>query len=367
MKTIDRRTFLGSLAFSGIHASTAAPTHTAQSDTGSHQHKPEKDLVWTVVQHHPKPSNDIHFWSMPTCTVPYGSELDPRVTRGTLFLHYEGEDLDSHSSLKYVDALLGQDRASWMARNCSCRGSISDALSLVLGDSKLSENATALVALDSRGVGGEEVAWHDILPALRRHYPRIIGHFHIPDRGFHHWKTRLSQNNKEAFSGLFTRAASQCDAVIFTSQSLLENDTYLPARGSTDMLVAELMTRLCRGLENNGVLEQMSALQGKQPRMFALGSAGAHRHFASLNLADLARQREIVFASFGKPLARPLLVGLDLARTSEAKLQNQIAGSNLVLLAARSRVDEVERLDPEWFKLFVLWPFDPDYGPWPSP
>ena len=209
----------------------------------------------------PKFESEIDFWSMPICTVPYASHLDPHITRGALFSHYGSDDLQSHPSLKYVDELLDDDRASWLSRDCSYRGSVANAVSLSLHHRGPVCNTTALVALDSSGLLAEQSTWVEIVPALRNHYGRIIGHFHIPDRGFHHWKRRLSQSGEPNFSELFIGAASQCDAVIFTSQSLLENDVYLSARNSTDMLVAELMARLCSSLSDNDILNRWYPLE----------------------------------------------------------------------------------------------------------
>lgn len=228
-----------------------------------------------------------------------------------------------------------------------------------------------IFAADSERAGASKSAivtespFVETLPTLRIHDNRIIGHVHIPDRGFHHWKTRLVDLGKRDFDETFTKIASQCDAVVFTSQSLLENDVYLPARSSIDMLTTELMTRLRYAFEDNRIVDHLVPIRGEQPRMFALGSAGAHRGSASLNLADLARQREIVFHSFGKPISRPMLIGMDLDQACESAIRDQMRGSNLLLLNALNGEDEIEPTDREWLKFVTFWPFDPNYGPWP--
>lgn len=329
----------------------------------AHSQKRERSHL-DSVQQQPKELSRIDFWSMPICTEPYAQNLNSQITRGTLVSQYKEDDLYLHGSLKYIDELLDEKRASWLSHRHSYRGSINNAVLRSLNRSEPIRNSTALIALDSCGLHAQPLTWAEALSAFRSKYCRLIGHLHIPDRGFHHWKTRLSQSNEQRFSEFFIPAASQCDAVILTSQSLLENDVYLPARQSTDMLVAELMVRLLRALGCDDVLERVAPLQGERPRTFALGSAGAHRNCAELELRDLLRQREIVFHSFGKPTSRPALIGLDLDRESEAKLQEQLLGSNMLLLNARTS-PESSVPGREWLEFVALWPFDPAYGPWP--
>ena len=232
---------------------------------------------------------------------------------------------------------------------------------------------TALIALDSQWPTATGLDWADILPAFRGCYDRLIGHYHINQRGFHHWKNSLKAGAPDAsrFESFFTNAASQCDLVVFTSQSLLENDVHLLARASTESLVGELMQRFAQVLLDDEVAREIVPMRTtnfapKRPRCYALGSAGASRTWPTVAPADLLRQRELTFSSFGKPILRPLIIGLGVDERSAEAIRRQITGSNMMFLnTARHFQPDCDNDSSEWLKFVTLWPFDPDYGPWP--
>jgi hypothetical protein len=146
---------------------------------------------------------------------------------------------------------------------------------------------------------------------------------------------------------------------------------HLPARASTESLVGELMLRFSQALFDDDVIREIvptgkTNREPRHPRVYALGSAGASRTYATIQPADLLRQRELVFSSFGKPIPRPLVVGLGLDEASAEFIQAQVSNTNIIYLTAKPPLSEGADLgSSEWLKFITLWPFDPDYGPWP--
>jgi hypothetical protein len=105
----------------------------------------------------------------------------------------------------------------------------------------------------------------------------------------------------------------------------------------------------------------------KQPRIYALGTAGASRTCPAVALADLCRQRELTFSSFGKPVLRPLLIAIDIDEASAKAVRKHVVGTNMMFLGARTIAGrEPTRENQEWLKFVTLWPFDPDNGHWPN-
>jgi hypothetical protein len=210
-------------------------------------------------------------------------------------------------------------------------------------------------------------SWSDVLPAFRHGYEHLIGHLHIEQRGFVHWKAELcdEQANASGFEKAFTELTSQLDAVIFTSQSLIENDAYLSARASTEVLLGELVGRLGDALLDEQVVANIVMQEKLRPRTFALGSAGASANSPILVLADLMRQRELVFSSFGKPLLQPMLIATRTGAHCAESVENQIAGSNIKFMKTLWASQNYESASAGWSEFTTLWPFDPNYGPWP--
>ena len=178
--------------------------------------------------------------------------------------------------------------------------------------------------------------------------------------------------NFSNFERFFTKAASQCDAVVLTSQSLMENDVHLPARASTERLLGELMHRFSQVLLEDEVTHEIVSTgkkdqQPKMPCICALGSAGASKTFPQVHSGDLVRQRELTFSSFGKPVLHPLIIGLELDERSADSIRTQMDHTNIIFLNARSAPElDLNDENAEWLKFVTLWPFDTDYGPWPD-
>ena len=175
------------------------------------------------------------------------------------------------------------------------------------------------------------------------------------------------------FERFFTSAALQCDAIVFTSQSLIENDVHLSARASTEILAGELLQRFAQVLLDDEVAREIAPMRTtncapKHPRCYALGSAGASKTCPTVGLADLVRQRELTFSSFGKPILRPLIIGLGVDERSAETIRRQIAERTNMMVLNAPRTFRLDSYNDsvEWLKFVTLWPFDPDYGPWPD-
>lgn len=372
---ISRRSLLSSLTLTGFYANlkqaNAAYPHAvnAISDLAS-------EYRWTIARHKlPPATHHVDFWSRPLCEVPYANQLPLEVTRGALFFG-ANTDLQACPELDYVDSMLGQSRSKWLSNRQSSM-SISNLAETLRSPTRRDDKRnfrTALLALDSRCFEPSAPQWADILPAFRGAYERLVGHFHIPHRGFHHWKQSLNATPSDAlrFDHFYSQAAAHCDAVVFTSQSLLENDVHLPARASTGSLIGELMHRLSCVLLDTGAVAWLipgnKIGEAKPARTFAIGTAGACREICRLGLADLVRQRELVFSSFGKPVLRPLVIGLGLDERCAENIRRQVTEeTNAAFLNAR----RISQLNPQsenqgWLKFITLWPFDSNYGPWPD-
>ena len=93
-----------------------------------------------------------------------------------------------------------------------------------------------------------EPSWADVLPAFSSSFDRIIGHFHLPQRGLRQWRKFLNgyfhSESGRGFQEFFTDAAAQCDAVILTSSALVESDLRCDPCASTEELTGKLMRDL---------------------------------------------------------------------------------------------------------------------------
>jgi hypothetical protein len=382
MKIINRRRFLGSLAASTACGEIALTESFRPNEQGGAKQPNNKNGSWFLMKQNREPPgvHVVDFWSKPVSDIEYASKLPSGIVRGSLW--YDSEpctDLTVAVDLNYVDSILEQERSVWLTDRCLViqrRNKIENFPELLL--SALGEKVpgargrrTALIALDSLGPATADLDWADMLPAFRRCYHRVIGHFRIERRGFHHWEQWLSNPRFDVsyFERFFTKTATQCDAVILTSQSLAENDVHLPARASTESLIGELTRRFGQVLLDDVLAEiaPIGASPGpaSQPRIFALGSAGASATAPRLEETDLLRQRELVFSSFGRPITCPLLIATQADEGCAESIRNQIKGSDIKFLTTQISTNQENDGEFQWFEFATLWPFDPDYGPWP--
>ena len=285
MDIITRRSFLGSLALGSIYPNVeeAAGSQLQAAERRAHP----SDIHWSIAkQSSVAKLNRVDFWSKPLGGIRYADELPSEIRHGALFYGETGQPLAS-------PVLTPANSSDPVILH---RGTgISTLAELLLTEVSVIAKSTrikptALIALDSRWPGRTGPDWADILPVFRKCYDRLIGHYHINQRGFHHWKTSLTACAPDAsrFERFFTNAASQCDVVVFTGQSLLENDVHLSARASTESLVGELMQRFVQVLCDEKLVQQIIPLSKKsgkganQPHMLALSSAGASSHFPTI-------------------------------------------------------------------------------------
>jgi hypothetical protein len=378
MSIINRRGFLQSLAASPFFPRDIRP----QSPQAGGGIADRRSGRWFIAkQGAPGADFAVDFWSTPSCQIDYASHLPAEIVRGVVW--YDSEAADNKSAqepLNHTESLIEQEKFSWLNARCKFavaegRNGLSQALPNLFEKepSICVRPRTALLALDSSFATATDPAWADMIPSFRRHYDRIIGHFHIAQRGFHYWQTALTGQPQGAFrfEQFFTKAASQCDAIVFTAQSLTENDDFLSARASTEELVAELMRRFGRALLDREIVTQVAPIdiaiaeRTMHPGYFAIGSMGMYLPSLSFQPGDLGRQRELVFCGFGKPVQRPLLIGLDINDATAQRLREEVAQytSNIRFLKTTPSSGRMQNL--EWLEFVTLWPFDPDHYPWP--
>ena len=294
MDILTRRGFLGSLAFGSIYPNVEQSPASQLQAMGGEAH-PSK-ILWSIGKRNSVAHlNHVDFWSKPRCAVKYADQLPSEIGRGALF-YGEAAELSAKSAPTRAAISLEKEYVSLNDRFSFQHGTGIKTLAKVLrarvdANAKSSRVATtALIALDSQWSTPPGPDWTDILSAFRGCYDRLIGHYHINQRGFHHWKNWMTEgvSSSPSFDGFFTSVVSQCDAVVFTSQSLLENDVYLSARASTESLVGELMQRFAQVLSDEKLVQQIIPIfkkSGKgtnQPRMLALSSAGASSQFPTI-------------------------------------------------------------------------------------
>lgn len=360
MSRIDRRQLLASLAIGSIGANVVrdgtepAAGKPANNDRGR----------WFIARERLQRSDQytVEFWSTPAYTITYADQLPQQIVRRAIWPERDALRVDPIAQLRWLRGDLeilefngSESLLQWLSSDgeTPCRRG----------------KRTALLALDGASRAGQP--WSEILPAFRRSYDHMIGHFHIAQRGFLHWKAaRLADGLQTSdFEKFFTAITSQCDGVIFSNQSLVENDSYLSARAATEMLAGELMRRFGEVLLDERLLTQIVPARNMDdlyPCAFALGSAGASAFSPRICMRDLTRQRELVFSSFGRPILHPLLIATCVSQHCAESIQNQLVGSNIKLFKTATSADPNGNGEfLEWFKFATLWPFDWSYGAWP--
>jgi hypothetical protein len=367
MSGIDRRQLLASLTIGSLDARAAkigAPkvtdSHVGKGTTGNDQGK------WFVATERLQRSERyaIEFWSTPTCTIAYADQLPQQIMRRAIWHERDGLRADLIAEMPWLRGDLeilefggSENLLRWLS-------SIGETQCRAVGK-------TALLALDSVSCSTEGQPWTEILSGFRASYDNVIGHFYMAQRGFLHWKAAMLAHEQNAFDfdKFFSAIISHCDIVIFSNQSLLENDSYLSASAPTEMLVSESVRRLAHVLLDRRLLSQIVPRKTdnrRYLRTFALGSAGASAFSRQISMRDLTRQRELIFSNFGKPILNPLLIATCVSQSCSESVQNQLVGSNIKLfktVASASANGNAEFL--EWFEFVTLWPFDWGYGRWP--
>jgi hypothetical protein len=227
--TLSRRDLLGSLTLGSVWGTFGkANAMTLQAAVDTKEQSPE--IFWRISS--PIPSSGFghfDFWSKLQPEICYAPQLPSAIGRGTLERKREAMDTPG------IPALADQSDDRFSIRCGVGINCLTKFLRRKLDtntESKQAKLTTALIALDSQLANPTKLEWADILPEFHSCYDRIIGHYHISQRGFHHWKNWMkeSSSNLSSFEHIFTRVASRCDTIIFTSQSLIENDVHLSAR-----------------------------------------------------------------------------------------------------------------------------------------
>jgi hypothetical protein len=218
--------------------------------------------------------------------------------------------------------------------------------------------------------------WRHILPAFTRCYDSVIGLCHFEQRGLHQQRAYLKGIFGDSyFTKNVLEPASLCDAVIVTSAGLIETDTGLCSRASTEALVGELVRRLGYALLERKILDRIVGPRGTRPkpRFFALGSATLNAPFEPIWHLQTMLDRQSAFVAGGfDPLATdelPLFIqtaiddgGAFRTATTDTMARAAWMSGYSINPDAFATV-QTPRYQPEarWpgvLDLVALWPFD---------
>lgn len=371
---IDRRRLLGSLAAttacvpvaSSINAAGFAARGDANNESQSYE---TLFLAREVLQ---KPSI-VDFWMRPFCDIAYEQYLPREIARGKMW--YEALGQPDRSTSEAIDRSIKYHCRAWagrpqMAAHVDCIQTFSSTLRTLIEDEAANSTArTAFLSLDSLGPS-REPNWAEVLPAFRSCYDRVVGHFHLPQRGLRQWRKFLnghfhSESGRGYFAEFFTDAAVQCDVVILTSTALVESDLSCCPRASVEELVSELMGHLGRALMAPAALERIVGAHEHrvgEPRFFALASLALETMDNSCGLV-MRRQAELVRGAFGDqiPGQHPLHVATT-AEDMRSHLLNHISEANMVSLfptaASTNEIEKRQHGNLDQLQLLTLWPFE---------
>jgi hypothetical protein len=385
---IDRRRFVSTIgAMAAFTAGTPTAGGAGTNAPGKSRFSDENDLDrgWCIARqklHHPNSTsgavhqNIVDFWSKPVSAISLANFLPPEISRGVLWFDGFSPKKPSSAWLEYVDSVPKEYNLEWIQEPryfATCTDDIellSSTLRSLIIDNRAARalSRTALVDLGSASPISIEPDWAQIILALAPCYDRIIGFYHLEQRGLRHFEALCDRTSPE-HKMLLHNAALQCDAVIFTSASLIENDMNLSAKAPTDRLVSELMQQLGHALLDETVLEQIVPKQKmarEKPRAFALGSNTTTVGYPFVDLRNLTRQRELVFGGFGKLLKRPiqpLLIATLASHLAATIMLDQVQGTDFLFLKLKN-VDRLSGGDPlELVHLTSLWPFEAEFAP----
>ena len=198
MDSITRRSLLGSLALGSIY--TNVEHSSALQLQGTEANKEQTgEIFWTIARQHPRSDwAHVDFWSKPLCEGAYAAQLPLTIGRGTLM--FGTIDNQACAGLSHFNSSL-REKHNKLFSNRLCFQSGAGINSLIeLLRTRVNVNVkpsrartTALIALDSRWSTRAGLDWAEILPAFRGCYDQVIGHYHINQRGFHHWKNWMKE------------------------------------------------------------------------------------------------------------------------------------------------------------------------------
>jgi hypothetical protein len=377
MKEISRRGLLAAIAATGASATVLCSEAEDGTSPNTFREREINNHCWYIARqqasHAPVPpapiqQHAVDFWSKPLCTVAHAEYLPPEISRSVLW-YRPTPDRNLHELLEYIDAIAREYRFAGVrgprtfAVHFEGLDTLSSLLKSVVPDQRLTAaSRMAFLDLDSKSTAPGEPNWDQIIPALADCYERIIGHYHLEQRGLRHHYALLDPLYPEQ-KKCIRNTISQCDAVIFTSPNLVETDINLSAYASTEALVGQLLQRFGHALLDTNILEQIAPIGNgeieRKSRTFALGSVTSTALAPEVDLRALARQRELVTGSFGeRPYERPLLIATLTDDASAEVIRNQLRGTNFLFLKATNsnRLCGGDPLEP--LELLTLWPFD---------
>jgi hypothetical protein len=384
MTNIDRRKLLSSLAATTVCAPVVSTINAADATArrgAIHEGGQSCDGLFLARESRQQLTNHaIDFWARPLSDIAYTQYLPREIARGAMW--YEASDRPSCPTLEAIDRSFRHHCFDWADRprrfavHLDGIETLSSTLRSLIEDGTSSLPArTAFLSLDSIGPL-REPGWADVLPAFKSCYERIIGHFHLEQRGLRQWRQFLnghfgSENEGGYFQEFFTDAAVQCDAVVVTSPALIESDLNCCPRASTEELVGELMRHFGCALLTPAVNDQIvggSENRGaRNPRLFALASLTLETmddyyiHFPRM----IRRQADLIRGSFGDaiPGERFLLVataGEHLCSDLVDEIRQTVGTSFFTTTTPAYEVDKRGYGILSLVQLIALWPFDFD-------
>lgn len=397
MTNIDRRRFVSTIV--AMAACTAATPAVGGADAGSRLIKTrfsdETDLDWgwciarQKLDHRPATSGALRrvvdFWSKPLSAISLANYLPSEISRGVLWFDGFSQDKTLGERLEYIDSVHTKHNYEWIEEPRSvaaCLNGIkllsSTLRSLIADDrSACAQLRTALLDLDSTSPAPNDPEWGQTIPALAPCYDRIIGYYHMQERGLRHLRAWWEDNDNSPrwedsyFKRSICDPASQCDAVIFTSPALIETDPGLCSSASIETLVGELIRRLGYGALDRAVLNEIVGSEDdcmkRRPRLYALASmtieAPGWHHFIEIRKI-LDRQRRLVSGSFGDLALdeTPIVVAITVRDRQLRRpfIYKYRGPSGRLKSCFEVRVPTYQPLDDDTLKLIALWPFKLD-------
>jgi hypothetical protein len=298
---INRRHLIGSLAAVPFCPPAVSAAEPAQSPAVLQN--AARCAGWFIARETRAQENGVDFWTNPFSDVDHFCHLPPEIARGVMWYEETSADCVTAAAAARFFETARLDWTDSPRRYAFHAGSAED-LRFTLRSLVGNEGPrTTLVSLDSLGPR-REPGWADLLPEFRSCYDRIIGHFHLTERGLLRERESIERTfGSGYFRECFIRAAEQCDAVILTSAALAEADLRCSPSASTGELVGNLVRQLGCALLTPAVLNRIarSPESPRKPRLFALGSLSLWTmddYYINGGLL-LGRQRDLIDGSFG--------------------------------------------------------------------